>query len=89
MDFIRPDQILTIVLFLGLLALAWVFVRVNRQGLGAKVRAGKRITVQEVTAISPQDRAMIMRVDDREFFVIKSKGVAPVLTEITKPEDAA
>ena len=88
MDFIRPDQILTIVLFLGLLALAWVFVRLNRQGLGAKVRGSKRIQVAEVTALSPADRAMILRIDDREFFVIKSKGVAPVMTELSAPEDA-
>ena len=89
MEFVRPDQLLTLVLFLGVLALAWAFVRLNKSGLGAKLREGKRISVSEVAALSPNDRAMIVKVDGNEFFVIKSKGVAAVLTPLPNAgEDA-
>ncbi len=88
METVRPDQILTIFLFLGLLGLLWAFVRMNRSGLGAKLRQGKRVSVQEVTAVSPVDRAIILRIDNREFFVFKSKGVAPAITELNTVEDA-
>lgn len=88
MDIVRPDQIITLLLFLGVLGALWVWVKANREGLGAKLRQGKRITVQEVTPLSPQDRAMILRVDDREIFVIKSKGLPAVITDLGKVEVA-
>ncbi len=82
MTVIRPDQILIVVLFLGLLGLAWGYVRLNRGALSGRIKQGKRIVVQEVTALSPMDRAMILAVDGREFLVLKSKGSAPVVTTL-------
>lgn len=86
MDFVRADQILTLALFLGLLFLLWAFVRYRGKGLARAIRAGKRISVQEVTALSPSDRGMIVAVDGREFFVIHSKGSAPTLVALGNAE---
>lgn len=88
MDAIRSDQIITLVLFLGFLGLLWLVVRINRGGLGAKLRQGKRISVEEVTALSPTDRGIILKIDEREFFVLKSKGLTPVVMPLPKAEVA-
>ena len=88
MDAIRSDQIITLVLFLGLLGLLWLVVRINRGGLGAKLRQGKRISFEEVTALSPTDRGIILKIDESEFFVLKSKGLTPVIMPLPKAEAA-
>jgi flagellar protein FliO/FliZ len=86
MDVIRPDQYVIMILFLGVLGVLWLWVRMNKSGLGARLNHGKRISVSEVTAVSPADRAMIIKVDGQEFFIFKSKGVAPVVTQLQTHE---
>ncbi|WIV51284.1 flagellar assembly protein FliO [Marivivens sp. LCG002] len=88
MDFVHADQILTLALFLGLLFALWGFARFRGKGLARTMRAGKRIILQEVTALSPSDRGMIVAVDGKEFFVIHSKGNAPVLVALDHKEAA-
>ena len=88
MNVVRPDQIIIVVLFLTLLGLAWFVVRMKGAGLGAKVRQGRRISVAEVTALSPTDRAMIINVDGTDFLVLKSKGSPASLTRLDAKEAA-
>lgn len=88
MDVVRPDQFVIMILFLGVLGVLWLWIRMNKSGLGARLNHGKRITVAEVTAISPADRAMIVKIDEREFFIFKSKGLAPVITALPTSEVA-
>ena len=86
MDIIRPDQYVIIILFLGILGILWLWVRMNKAGLNTRINQGKRIKISEVSAITPLDRVMIIKVDEKEYLIFKSKGLTPVITEI-KPEE--
>ena len=100
MDVIRPDQILTLALFMAVLGLGWLVVKMNRGGLARRIAGNRRMALLEVTALSPTDRAMILAVDGRELLILRCRGEAPVLTALpekappappvgAKPEDAA
>jgi len=80
---IRPDQILVTLLFLAVLGAVWLGVRVWKgQGGAIRTTAGRRMKVAEVLALSPADRAMILRVDETEFLVLRLRGAAPVITQL-------
>lgn len=87
MDLIRPDQILTLALFMAVLGLGWLVVKLNRGGLARRIAGNRRMALVEVAALSPTDRAMILRVDGREFLILRCRGEAPVLTAL--PEGGA
>lgn len=80
---IRPDQILVTLLFLAVLGAVWLGVRVWKgQGGAIRTTAGRRMKVAEVLALSPADRAMILRVDETDFLVLRLRGAAPVITQL-------
>ncbi|MCE6961910.1 flagellar assembly protein FliO [Cereibacter sphaeroides] len=84
MDILRPDQILTLGLFLGLLGLLWLVVKLKAPGILktpgiSRFANGGRIRVTDAAALGPQDRALILAVDGREFLVLRSRGAAPVV----------
>lgn len=89
MDAIRPDQFVTLFLFMAVLGLGWLVVTLNKGGLARRVAGDRRIKLAEVTALSPTDRAMILAVDGQEFLVIRCKGAAPVMQALPKREVAA
>ena len=76
---IRPDQIITLTLFMAALGVIWLYVRQNRAGLARRLVGARRLQVAEVASLSPTDRAMILRVDGRDYLIIRCKGLAPVL----------
>ena len=79
MDMIRPEQYVTLALFLAVLVLVWGFVRLNRGGLAQRLRTGSRLRLVEVAALSPADRAMLVEADGQAFLLIRCKGTAPLL----------
>lgn len=83
-DLLTFGQILTLFAFLMGLGLLWYFVHRNKAGLARRMGQDRRIKVTEVAALSPTDRAMILTVDSREFLVLRARGSAPVLTELTR-----
>jgi flagellar protein FliO/FliZ len=83
-DLLNPWQILTLFAFLLGLGLLWYYVQRNKSGLARRMGQHRRIKVTEVAALSPTDRAMILTVDSREFLVLRAKGSAPVVTELTQ-----
>lgn len=83
MTVLSPERIFTVMLFLGLLGLAWLAVRFSRGAVSAHLSKGRRIRVAEVTALSPSDKAVILQVDDREFLLLKMRGAAPVLAPLS------
>jgi flagellar protein FliO/FliZ len=85
-DLINPGQFLTLFAFLAGLGLLWFYVQRNKSGLARRMGQDRRIKVLEVAALSPTDRAMILAVDSREFLVLRAKGTAPVVTELTRGE---
>ncbi|MBD1203370.1 MAG: flagellar assembly protein FliO [Rhodobacteraceae bacterium] len=82
MDVIRPDQILTLVLFMAVLGLGWLVVKMNRGGIARRIAGDRRMRLVEVAALSPTDRAMILQVDAREFLILRCRGEAPVVTAL-------
>lgn len=79
MDLLRPDQIITLAAFLVALGALWLLVHRNRAGLSARIGRDRRLKVVEMAVIGPSDRAIILRVDDRDFLVLKLKGAAPLM----------
>ncbi len=84
MDAIRPDQFISLGLFMAVLALGWLVVMINRGGLARRIAGERRIRLAEVTALSAADRAMILVVDGQEFLVLRCKGAAPVMQALPK-----
>ncbi|MGP3697186.1 flagellar assembly protein FliO [Rhodobacter sp. NSM] len=78
MDILRPDQILTLGLFLGLLGLLWLVVKLKAPGI-SRFANGSRLRVTEAAALGSQERAAILVVDGREFLVLTSRGASPVI----------
>lgn len=92
-DLIRPDQILTLLAFLGGLGVVWALVIRNKAALGARLAQNRRIVVSETTALGPTDRAMILSVDGRDYLLLRLKGAAPLfqpllVTDTTRPSAA-
>lgn len=83
-----PLQFLIVALFLGGLVLLWFLVQRHRGGLSSRIGRGRRITVVEVAPLSPQDRAMILAVDGKEFLVLRLRGSAPVVTALSAGDAA-
>jgi len=82
MDVIRPDQILTLVLFMAVLVLSSFVVTMNRGGLARRIAGARRMRLVEVAALSPSDRAMILAVDGREYLILRCRGEAPILQSL-------
>lgn len=82
MDIFSINQILTVALFLGALGLAWLFVMKNRGVIRPRLAQGRRMHMTEAAALGPNQRAMILQVDQREFLVVALKGAAPTVTEL-------
>lgn len=82
LDVIRPDQILTLILFMAVLGLGWLVVKMNRGGIARRIAGERRMRLVEVAALSPTDRAMILQVDAREFLILRCRGEAPVVTAL-------
>jgi flagellar protein FliO/FliZ len=82
MEFLRPDQIIPLAVFLAVLVAVWVYVLRNRESLSARMGRGRRLRVVETAALGPSDRAMILSLDDQEFLIVKMKGAAPLLRSL-------
>lgn len=80
MDLLTTDQILTVAVFLGLLVAVGVVVRARGGALRSRIHAGRRMQVIEVTAIGPGERAIMLRIDDRDYLVLSARrGVAQAI----------
>ena len=82
LDVIRPEQLLTLTLFMAVLGLGWLVVKINRGGLARRIAGNRRMRLVEVAALSPSDRAMILAVDGREFLILRCRGEAPLMTAL-------
>ncbi len=76
MDLISLQQVLTVAGFLAVLGLAALAARFRRGPLAGN---GRRLRVTEVLALSPSERAIILRVDGRDYLVLRQRGTAPVV----------
>ena len=87
-------QIVTVLLFLGVLGgLNWL-IRRNRHVLRPQLTAGRRLLVEESCPLGGTDRAAILSVDRARFLVVLTRGVQPVVValpqgDVTLPTDEA
>lgn len=82
MDIIGPQQFIVVFVFLALLGAVWFIVRLNKGELRSRIANGRRMELAEVTSLGGTDRAILLKVDHREFLVVNSKGAAPVVTDL-------
>ena len=80
---IGTQQILVTAVFLGVMLVVLIILRRKGGAIRASLKAGKRISVIEDTAVSPTERLRLISVDDSEFLILSAKGQAPVLIPIT------
>jgi len=69
--------------FLGVMLVVLIILRRKGGAIRASLKAGKRISVIEDTAVSPTERLRLISVDDSEFLILSAKGQAPVIIPIT------
>ena len=82
---IGTQQIVVTAIFLGIMLVVLIVLRRNGGAIRASLKAGKRISVIEDTAVSPTERLRLISVDDRKFLMLSAKGQTPVLMPFTKP----
>ena len=80
---IGTQQILVTAVFLGVMLVVLIILRRKGGAIRASLKAGKRISVIEDTAVSPTERLRLISVDDSEFLMLSAKGQAPVLMPFT------
>ena len=80
---IGTQQILVTAVFLGVMVVVLIILRRKGGAIRASLKAGKRISVIEDTAVSPTERLRLISVDENEFLILSAKGQAPVLVPIT------
>ena len=80
---IGAQQILVTAVFLGVMLVVLIILRRKGGAIRASLKAGKRISVIEDTAVSPTERLRLISVDESEFLILSAKGQAPVLIPIT------
>lgn len=82
MDIIGPQQFIIVFVFLALLGVLWFVVRLNKGELRSRLVQGRRMELAEVTSLGGTDRAVLLKVDEKEFLIVNSKGSAPVVTAL-------
>ena len=80
---IGTQQILVTAVFLGVMLVVLIILRRKGGAIRASLKAGKRISVIEDTAVSPTERLRLISVDESEFLILSAKGQAPALIPIT------
>ena len=82
---IGTQQIVVTAVFLGVMLAVLIVLRRKGGAIRASLKAGKRIAVNEDTAVSPTERLRLISVDDSEFLMLSAKGQAPVLMPLVTP----
>ena len=62
---VEASQIVIVVAFLALLVGVQVWVRRNREGLGARLRPGREVEILETVALAPHERLTLVQIGTR------------------------
>ena len=79
---IGTQQIVITAAFLGVMILMLIILRRKSTVIRASMKAGKRLSVVEDTAVSPTERLRLITVDAQEFIMVSAKGHAPSLVPL-------
>ena len=81
-NIIGTQQIVIIATFLGVMVLLLIILRKKSTVIRASMKAGKRVSVVEDTAVSPTERLRLVRIDAQEYVMVSAKGHAPSLVPL-------
>ena len=81
-NIIGTQQIVITVAFLSVMILMLIILRKKSTVIRASIKAGKRVSVIEDTAVSPTERLRLVKVDAQEFIMVSAKGHAPSLVPL-------
>ena len=76
---------LIVVGFLIFLLAGFYYLKKNKHFITKKLNSKKRMTVSEVTLLGHGDRALILKLDNKDYLLISGKNSGALLTEI-KPQ---
>jgi flagellar protein FliO/FliZ len=81
-NIIGTQQIVITAAFLGVMILMLIILRKKSTVIRASMKAGKRVSVVEDTAVSPTERLRLVKIDAQEFIMLSAKGHAPSLVPL-------
>ncbi|MEY8881707.1 flagellar assembly protein FliO [Donghicola sp. XS_ASV15] len=70
MDILQTQQIMTVLVFLGVLGLAWLVVQLNRTKLAQKTHAGRRLIIRETAGLGNGERALLIEAEGQSVLAI-------------------
>ncbi|MGY6697994.1 MAG: flagellar biosynthetic protein FliO [Roseinatronobacter sp.] len=79
MEFMRPDQLLILLVFMGALGGLWLYVQRHKAGLSAKLHRGRRLHLCESVLLGAQTRATLLQVDGQDYLLVHGKTGTPAL----------
>jgi len=82
MNIIGTQQIMITAAFLGVMILMLIVLRKKSKVIRASMKAGKRVSIVEDTAVSPTERLRLVKIDAQEFIMVSAKGHAPSLVPL-------
>ena len=85
---IGTQQIVVTAVFLAVMIVVLIILRLKGGAIRASLKAGKRISVVEDTAVSPTERLRLISIDQSEFVMLSAKGQPPVLMPLTSVKTA-
>ena len=85
---IGTQQIVVTAVFLAVMIVVLIILRRKGGAIRASLKAGKRISVVEDTAVSPTERLRLISIDHSEFVMLSAKGQPPVLMPLTSVKQA-
>ena len=85
---IGTQQIFVTAIFLAVMIVVLIILRRKGGAIRASLKAGKRISVVEDTAVSPTERLRLISIDHSEFVMLSAKGQPPVLMPLKSVKPA-
>ena len=82
------DQYLIVMGFFVAIFAIFLFIKKNRYIISNKLQNQKRMKVSDVTLLGQGDRALILKIDDKDFLFISGKNSGAILTEIKNENDS-
>ena len=70
--------------FLLVMFIGFYYLKKNKHIISKKINSKKRMTVSEVTILGQGDRALILKLDNKDYLFISGKNSGSLLTEIKK-----
>ena len=76
---ISASQIITAILFIGILLAVQIYIAKNKKILKGKWASNQRVQLLDTTRLGPTEKVQILKVDESEFLYFFSKGNQPVI----------